>query len=73
LRKTLVAHSDEFVGATVARMMTYALGRAVEGRDQPAVRKIVEESKPNGYRFQDLVLGIVNSVQFQMKQASDQS
>lgn len=70
LRATLMAHSEQFVGATVARMMTYALGRPIEGRDEPAVRQIVRTTKPGGYRFSDLVLGVVGSTQFQSKQAS---
>jgi hypothetical protein len=70
LRETLLSHSDEFVGATVARMMTYALGRPLEARDTPTVRRIVATTKPGGYRFADVVLGIVQSTPFQSKQTS---
>ncbi|ODT89647.1 MAG: hypothetical protein ABS78_02170 [Phenylobacterium sp. SCN 70-31] len=73
LRRMLLSHSDEFVGATVARMMTYALGRPLDGRDQPAVRRVVRESKTGGYRVHDLILGIVTSTPFQMRQASEAS
>jgi hypothetical protein len=73
LRETLLSHSEQFVGATVARMMTYALGRPLEGRDAPTVRKIVATTKPGGYRFDDVVLGIVNSTPFQSKQTSGAS
>jgi hypothetical protein len=70
LRDLLLAQPDRFVGATVSRMMTYALGRPVGGRDQPAVRQIVRQAQPDGYRFVDLVLGIVNSAPFQSKETS---
>ena len=70
LRQTLLAHSEQFVGATVSQMMTYALGRPLDARDQPTVRRIVRTTKPGGYRFADVVLAIVESTPFQAKQAS---
>jgi hypothetical protein len=70
LRQTLMAHSDQFVAATVSRMMTYALGRPVGARDQPTVRQIVRTTQPGGYRFVDIVLSIVRSAPFQSKQTS---
>lgn len=70
LRKILVDHADVFVGASVARMMTYAIGRPLEGRDQPTVRKIVRTTKPGGYKFDEIVMGVVTSTPFQMKQTS---
>jgi hypothetical protein len=69
LKEMLLSRSDEFVTATVSRLMTYALGRQLEKGDALAVREIVETAKPNGYRFADLVAGIVNSAPFQMRQA----
>jgi hypothetical protein len=50
-------------------MMTYALGRPVEAADMPMVRQIVRQAGPN-YRFKDIVLGIVRSTPFVMKQAA---
>ncbi len=47
--------------------MTYALGRGVEYYDGPAVRRILREAAPGGYKFSSLALGIINSVPFQMK------
>ncbi|HEX3700745.1 MAG TPA: DUF1592 domain-containing protein [Phenylobacterium sp.] len=70
LRKVLMEHSEVFVGASVSRMMTYALGRPLASRDQPTVRQIVRDTKPGGYRFDDIVLGVVDSTPFQMKQTS---
>lgn len=69
LRKMLASHPDTFVGATVTRMMTYALGRVLEAKDMPAARQIVHDAAPN-YRFDDIVLGVVHSPPFLMKQAA---
>jgi hypothetical protein len=71
LRQMLATHSDQFVGATVSRMMTYALGRPVEAGDMPAVRAIVARTAPGAHKFDDIVLGLVHSAPFQMKQAAE--
>ena len=73
LRKHLLSHPDAFIDATVARLMTYALGRQLDARDQPAIRQIMRESEAGGYHFSDLILGVVNSVPFQMRQTSEKS
>lgn len=48
-------------------LMAYALGRRVEYYDNPAVRRIVREAEPNGYRMTDFVVGVVQSDAFRMK------
>ncbi len=73
LKKWLLSHSDEFVSATLARLMTYALGRELDPRDQPAIREIMRETEAGRYRFGDLVAAIVRSVPFQMRQTQDQT
>jgi hypothetical protein len=67
LRKALLNRSDAFVTAVVERLMTYALGRAVQHSDMPAARAIVREAATDDYRFSSLILGVVKSVPFQMK------
>ena len=47
--------------------MVYALGRGLEYYDEPAVRKIVQQSSSDDYRFTTLVLGVVQSAPFQLK------
>jgi hypothetical protein len=69
LRDYLLSRPDEFVSATVARLLTYALGRELDARDQPTIRRIMRETEAGGYRFQDLIVAIVNSAPFQMRQA----
>jgi hypothetical protein len=68
LKKLLLSHSDEFARGTVERLMTYALGRELDPRDEPTVRDIMRETEANRYPFLDLVIAIVKSVPFQMRQ-----
>ena len=49
------------------KLMTFALGRGVEYYDASAIRKIVREAEPDGYRFSSLIMGIVRSIPFQMR------
>jgi mono/diheme cytochrome c family protein len=72
LKQNLAASPDVFVGATVARMMTYALGRPLDALDQPTVRQIVNQTKAGNYRVADIVLGIVHSAPFQKKQVEQE-
>jgi hypothetical protein len=68
LRKALVAHSDQFVQTLTVNLMTYALGRSVEYFDMPQVRKIVRDAGHDGDRFAALVMGVVDSPEFQTQQ-----
>lgn len=71
LKKLLLGRSDEFVNATVNRLMTYALGRELDARDQPTVRDIMRLTEADGYRFHDVILAIVKSVPFEMRQRQE--
>jgi hypothetical protein len=68
LKQWLLSRSDQFVNAAAGRLLTYALGRELDLRDQPAIRRIMRETEANRYRFEDLITAIVNSVPFQMRQ-----
>jgi hypothetical protein len=68
LRRLLSENPEAFVGAATARMMTYALGRSIEPGDMPAIREIVRTAAPR-YNLNDIVLGVIRSTPFQMKQA----
>jgi hypothetical protein len=69
LRQALTSRPDVFVGVMTEKMMTYALGRGIEYYDMPAVRKVVQDGAKNDFRFSSLVLGVVNSAPFQLKEA----
>ena len=65
--QAILDRPELFVGTMTEKLLTYALGRGVEAHDMPAVRRIVRDAAANDYRFSSLVLGIVNSVPFQMR------
>ncbi|PWU12050.1 MAG: hypothetical protein C5B51_01520 [Terriglobia bacterium] len=73
LENALLARPELFVGALTENLMTFALGRGVEYYDAPAVRKIVKDAGKDGYRFSSVILGIVNSIPFQMRRAETEA
>jgi hypothetical protein len=70
LKAFVVKHEDSFVHTFVSKLLTYALGRHVDYRDQPAIRRIIREAEAGGYRWSDLIRGIVTSTPFQMGRAA---
>ncbi|HEX5110499.1 MAG TPA: DUF1592 domain-containing protein [Vicinamibacterales bacterium] len=67
LRKAILDRPDIYVTTLTEKLMTYALGRGVDTRDMPAVRRVVRDAAMQDYRFSSIVLGIVKSVPFQMR------
>ena len=67
LREMLVARQDEFVRTVTEKLLTYALGRGVEYRDMPAVRRIMREAADTDHRWESIILGITRSTPFQMR------
>ena len=53
------------------KLLTYALGRSLDYRDAPTVRRITGELARNDYRWSELVLGIVSSEPFQMRRVPE--
>jgi hypothetical protein len=47
--------------------MIYALGRGLTAQDMPVVRAIVRNAAKDDYRLSSIVLGIVDSLPFQMR------
>jgi len=71
LKKVILDRKDEFVEVMAGKLLTYALGRGLEYYDQPALRQIRREMAADSDRFSSLVLGVVNSVPFQMRRAPE--
>jgi mono/diheme cytochrome c family protein len=67
LREALLSRSDIVVDTITRKLMTYALARGIDHVDAPIVRAIVRNAARQNYRFSSIVLGIVNSVPFQMR------
>ena len=72
LRRALVDRPDhQFVQAFTENLMTYALGRSLDYRDMPTVRRIVRQAAADDYRFKSIVLGVVSSDAFRKREAED--
>ncbi len=69
LRKDLLSRPNVFVGTMTEKMLTYALGRGLDYRDMPVVRRIVRDTARNDYRFSSLVMNIVKSAPFEMRRS----
>jgi hypothetical protein len=67
LRSILMKNKDEFVRCLSEKLMTYALGRGVDGTDRCSIDKIVEQTKHYDYRFSGLVTAIVTSDPFRLR------
>ena len=70
LEEGLLSRTDLFAGTIAEKLLTFALGRGVEYFDQPAIRRILRATEPDGYRLSSLVVEIVKSVPFQMRRSS---
>src|SRR5690606_3899680 len=71
LRAMLIARPDQFAQTLTEKLMIFALGRSVEYHDMPAVRAIVRAAAREDYRFESIVLNVVRSDAFQMRQVPD--
>ena len=67
LRNALLVYSPQFVRFATEKLMTYGVGRGVEYYDMPVIRDIVNSAESDDYSFSSLVMGVVNSPQFQMR------
>jgi hypothetical protein len=67
LRESLVAEPRVFAANFVEKLTIYALGRGLQPYDMPVVRGILRETAADGYRFEPIVLRIVESPAFRMR------
>ena len=63
--------ASEFAATVTEKLLTYALGRGLDHRDAPAVRRILRHARADDYRWSSLILGIVESTPFRMRRSSD--
>jgi hypothetical protein len=70
-RTALLKDPEVFACTVTRKLMTYALGRGLEPYDMPAVRHVVREARPEGFKLSALVADIVRSVPFQMRRTAD--
>jgi len=69
LSAALLKRPVPLVREFTANLMAYALGRRVEYFDYPVVRHIVADAGKNDYRMSSLIMGIILSDGFRMKDA----
>lgn len=67
LRQAMLAKPEVFAGAVTEKLMIYALGRGLDAADMPTVRSILRNAAEDEYRFSSIILGIVDSLPFQMR------
>jgi hypothetical protein len=70
LKRELLRHPEQFAGTAAERLLMYAVGRNLQYYDAPAVRAILRDAAPARYTLTSLVLGVVKSRPFQMREAS---
>jgi mono/diheme cytochrome c family protein len=70
LRALLLDEPDQFPRTVTEKLLAYGLGRRLAYGDRPAVRKIVRDAAAHDYRWSSLVLGIVESPVFLMRERS---
>ncbi|MCC7374974.1 MAG: DUF1592 domain-containing protein [Verrucomicrobiales bacterium] len=66
--KEILQRNQDFPRALTAKMLTYALGRGLEGYDRRVVHGIVERVAKKDFKFSSLVLEIVLSDPFLKRQ-----
>jgi Protein of unknown function (DUF1592)/Protein of unknown function (DUF1588)/Protein of unknown function (DUF1585) len=71
-RESLMKYRDAYYNGVTQRMLGFALGRQPLGwkvydYEMPTVRAIVREAAASDYRWSSVVLGIVKSTPFQMR------
>jgi Protein of unknown function (DUF1592)/Protein of unknown function (DUF1588)/Protein of unknown function (DUF1585)/Protein of unknown function (DUF1587)/Protein of unknown function (DUF1595) len=68
LKAALLSRPEEFASTVAEKLLMYAIGRNVQYYDEPAIRSIVKEGARENYTFPSLVLGVVESPAFQMRE-----
>jgi hypothetical protein len=64
LRDVLLEQPSQFPRTVTSKLMAYALGRPLDYRDQPAIRRVVQDAAATNYRWSSLISGIVKSEAF---------
>jgi mono/diheme cytochrome c family protein len=69
LKKELLHQPEQFVATIAERLLMYAIGRNLQYYDAPTVRAVMRDAEPANYTLASIVLGIVKSRPFQMREA----
>ena len=69
-RQVLQTRKADFRRAVVRKVLSYALGRGIQGVDRPAVDQIVAAVEKDGDKFSSVVLNVAKSYPFQNARGS---
>jgi hypothetical protein len=69
LRQILKGMLPDVARCLTEKMLTYALGRGLQGHDRPTVRQLTQRLAARGYGLQSLVHEIVRSAPFRSRRA----
>jgi hypothetical protein len=69
LRQLIASHQEDFARTFTQKLLAFALGRSLDARDLPAVRRIARDAAGSGYRWSSLIVGIATSTPFTMSTA----
>ena len=61
----------DFVRCLSENLLTYSLGRGLTYSDRPFVHDLVQKCEANGYKFQDLVIAVTESIPFQRMRVNE--
>jgi len=67
LHKALAARGPQLAQTITEKLMTYAVGRPMDFYDMPTVRQITRAAAKDNYRFESIVLGVVQSDAFRKR------
>jgi hypothetical protein len=67
LQEALLQRPENFLTVFSEKLLTYALARGLEPQDAAELRKIVRGARADQDKISAIVIGIVNSVPFQMR------
>jgi len=69
-RQVLATRKDDFRRAVVRKVLSYALGRGIQGYDRQAIEQIATSVKQDGDTFNSVILNVVKSFPFQNARGS---
>ena len=60
----LLAHKEDLARNMIESLLVYALGRDVEFTDEPHIKKILDELRPQDFRMRDMIRAVAESPLF---------
>jgi len=69
-RQVLETRKDDFRRAVIRKVLSYALGRGIQGTDKAAIDQIVASVKQDGDTFNSVIINVVKSFPFQNARGS---